>query len=185
MVKFVYHTAALGPISLEFDKTLITVGSAPDNDLVLPHPSVRPHHCQVELREDSAVLHAPADGSSASASPTECPVGGTLLIGEVVLEVQHSTSKTVAVPHESLRPAADLADDPTGKPFFCEHCRKYFTLESLTRIGLEGGRKHVLCPRCSRPVVLAAKAEPVPAGFFGHLKRGLAGLGRRFRRDRG
>lgn len=177
MVKLVYHTSVTGPISLDYNRPTITVGSAPGNDLVLPHPSVRPRHCQIEFREDRVVVGAPPGAAADQAEPSrEYGIGERLLIGAVVFTVEHSAN-TVAIPRE--RPPEEPPVVATGPQYFCPNCRKYYSLSELTRIGLERRRKHLLCPKCSREVI--PPAQPAARrGFVFWAKRGAKGLKRWF-----
>jgi hypothetical protein len=183
MVRLVYHTAALGPICLDYTHPVITVGSALDNDLVLPHPSVRPQHCQIELRDRSLVLW-PAGTSVAAAQAggdqngREYQIGEKLTIGELVFEVDYS-SQTVAIP--DARPAESPAPALYGPLYFCPQCDKYYPLSALTRIGLEKRRKHLLCPKCSREVI-APPGPGGPRGLSVWVKRRLRKVARFLRR---
>ncbi len=166
MVKLVYQTS-LGPISLEYEQSSISVGSAADNDLVLPHASVLPYYGRIELEEEGVRVLS-AEGGRVE----EVSVGGRFTVGEVTLEVHHS-GNTVGIPLGALAAPAVMADDPTA-PFYCENCLVHFHDHEVKRIGIQGRGKHLLCPRCSRELVpthvLAAPAE----GFVRRLKRGLA-----------
>lgn len=181
MVKLVYQTSAFGRLGLEYPRPVITVGSAPDNDLVLPHPSVRPRHCLIEFREDRVVVCAPAGAAADQAEPSrEYGLGERLAIGAVVFEVEHSAS-TVAIPRE--RPPEEPEPVAFGPLYFCPNCQKHYPLSALTRIGLERRRKHLLCPKCSREVI-PPEGPAATGGLLRWLQRQASGLARAFWRRR-
>lgn len=165
MVKLVYHTS-LGPISLEYDQAMINVGSAPDNELVLPHPSVQPYHCRISFQSDGLTVQAAEGGDGGS---EEVAVGSKFHIGEVLFEVQHS-GNSVSVPIDALAGRPVPQDDPDA-PFFCQNCEVHFHEHEVKRIGIQGRGQHLLCPRCSRPVVLSKPVEVEPQGFLQKVKR--------------
>lgn len=160
MVKLVYHTS-LGPISLEYDQAVINVGSAADNELVLPHPSVQPYHCRISFQPDSLTVLAAEGGSGVT---EEVGVGNRFHVGEVSFEVQHSGG-AVAIPVDALASHQLPADDPDA-PYFCQNCDVHFHEHEVKRIGIQGRGKHLLCPRCSRPVGLTKPVEAPRESFF-------------------
>jgi len=196
MVRLVYHSHLFGPISLEYQQPVVTVGCESGNDLVLPHPSVRPYHCQLVMQEES-VIFCPRPGESVenlgnNGERREFFVGDQLVIGEVLFEVRHS-SNTVAIPclgapapetapvaatanytaaaastAPAAGPAAAMAGSVEGQ-YYCSNCQAFFSDAVVTRIGLKGRQKHLLCPQCSRPVETMSEPEKPPAGFFARL----------------
>lgn len=158
MVRLVYHTP-FGAINLEYDQPLISVGSAPNNDLVLKHPSVRAYHARVELLDDRLRVHpALGEGEINPDTALQFGQGEQFLLGEVLLEVQRGAN-TVAVPLQALLPEPMPQDDPNA-PFFCEHCQRHRHASEITRIGIQGKPKHLLCPKCSHPVILVGGELP-------------------------
>src|SRR5580765_3414598 len=101
MLKLIYHTPVFGPIDLEYDRPIIRVGRGEDNDLVLRHSSVEPHHCFLLFRGEKVLCLPP---SEALPSPEEVPhltgqefgSGDSLWIGELQFTLDHS-SRSVAV----------------------------------------------------------------------------------------
>ena len=186
MVRLVYHSHIFGPISLEYQQPVVTVGCESGNDLVLPHPSVRPCHCQLLMQEESVILcplpGEPVENLGNNGERREFFVGDQLVIGEVLFEVRHS-SNTVAipclgVPAPETAPAASTANAAVpaaamaglAEPgYYCSNCQAFFPDAIVTRIGLKGRQKHLLCPQCSRPVESAPAPEKPPAGFFARL----------------
>jgi FHA domain len=163
VLKLIYHTAALGPIELEYDRPVIRVGSSRNNDLVLDHPSVEPCHCQLVFREEK-LLCLP---SSQTISPGtdlrslhghEYGAGEQLRIGELEFSLAYS-ARSVALPamlHQELEretvthPPNHLEETADSESYYCPECRKGYHSTEVRRIGLVGGAKRCLCPKCSR-----------------------------------
>ena len=170
VLKLIYHTAVFGPIDLEYDRPVIRVGSSEDNDLVLRHPSVEPHHCLLVFR-DETVLCLPPSEAPLSQSDLRNLIGPELgpedpiWIGDLQFSLAHS-SKTVAVPEvygKSGTSGASEDDAATGQKaserrYYCAHCRAFIQDAEVKRVGLVGQAKRNLCPKCSRQ--LETEAEP-------------------------
>lgn len=154
VLKLVYHTFVFGEIGLEFQKEFVRVGSSPENDLVLPHPSVRDFHCllvfsgeRVAALPPDAWTGGPAcEVLACQASTRGC--GDELLIGEVAFKIAHSAN-TVALP---AVPDTEPEEDLNGPRYFCPRCRSIVPGAMITQIGLAKRSKHVLCPKCSAHV---------------------------------
>lgn len=176
MVKLVYHSKEFGSLSFEYLQELITVGSAEGNDLVLPDPSIREHHCNILLREDDLVVLPVGDGSGpAQDNPSEGQRYGMreqFMIGDLVFEVQHSVNTTIAIPKEALKAPEQPKQDIRGKTFKCDNCHAFFLATDIHTIGIKGGPKHLLCPKCSRPVTRIQHLEERsrPRGIVEHVK---------------
>ena len=102
VLKLIYHTAALGPIELEYQQPVIRVGSSGNNDLVLAHPSVEAYHCQLVFREEKllcipASQPIPPGTDLRTLRGPEYSAGDQLRIGELQFNLAHSAS-SVAVP---------------------------------------------------------------------------------------
>ena len=163
MLKLIYHTAVFGPLDFEYDRPLIRVGSSEDNDLVLRHPSVQPHHCLLLFR-DEKVLRLPPGQQLPSAADLpdltgpEFGPGDLLQFGDLQFSLAHS-SRTVAI-HQALSqyPATGASEGgPTigpetrpGQPrYYCPNCRAFIQEAAVKRVGLVGHAKRNLCPKCS------------------------------------
>lgn len=201
MLRLVYHTDLFGALYLEYNQPLVRVGSSSDNDLVLLHPSVSPHHCSLLFEEDSVrVLPADFQLRPEGLPPgleVPCYVeGDTLPIGEVPLLVEHSPN-TVALPcpraetvDTGLTPdgywRADAGQAPPRARWLCRACAIRLEDRQITRIGLEKSRKHFLCPKCSHELELirpqAAEETGLLAAIRSLKRRGLRWLGIRPRR---
>ncbi len=172
MLKLIYHTAALGPIELEYNRPVIRVGSSRNNDLVLGHPSVEPFHCQLVFREEK-LLCIP---SSQTISPgtdlwslrgPEYGAGEQLWIGELQFSLAHS-ALSVAIPgmprqeleRETVKtePPNNVDKTADSVSYYCPQCCAYFHSTVVRRVGLVGSAKRCLCPRCSR--ILDIESEP-------------------------
>jgi hypothetical protein len=174
VLKLIYHNAAFGPIDLEYDRSAIRVGSSEDNDLVLRHPSVKPHHCVLLFRDEKLVWLPPDPAISAeidlrSLTGPEFDVGDHLQIGDLLFNVARSSRSvsipTVSVPQMSAEAAGTdpaAAAEPDRNRYFCPHCRVVYQRADLKRVGLVGHPKRWLCPRCSHVFEVEPEA-PKPA----------------------
>jgi hypothetical protein len=135
------------------------------------------------MQEESVILcplpGEPVENLGNNGERREFFVGDQLVIGEVLFEVRHS-SNTVAIPclgAPETAPAASTANSTaaaamagSAEPgYYCSNCQAFFSDAIVTRIGLKGRQKHLLCPQCSRPVESAPAPEKPPAGFFARL----------------
>jgi hypothetical protein len=168
VLKLVYHSAAFGPIDLEYDRPLIRVGSSEDNDLVLRHHSVKPRHCLLLFRGEKLVLLPPSDvlptpTEMSHVSGEEFGLGDLLTIGDLEFSLAHSPT-SVILP-ETAKPeqpdqSADTADD---SQYYCPNCRTAVRAADVKRVGLVGHAKRNLCPKCSRvldAVIDVAESRP-------------------------
>jgi hypothetical protein len=159
VLKLIYQTAVFGPIHLEYDQRVIRVGRSEDNDLVLRHPSVEPHHCLLVFRNEKVLCLSPGHAVSSQTDLQSLPgpefgLGERITIGELQFSLAHS-AKTVAIP-EICPPSAmaGTSDGAAGsqRRYYCAHCRAFFQETEVHRLGLVGHVKHCLCPRCSNLV---------------------------------
>lgn len=169
MLRLVFDTTVFGPLHFEYPRPRIRVGSCRDNDLVLLHPSVQPYHCTLALEEDGLVV-LPAN-TDAEPDPTEPRLGpgDALQVGALTLRIERSPNSIAVPPPKREEPPvgrnhhghwkADLPSVPDSARWLCDPCKLRFEDRQVRAIGLEGGRKHILCPQCSRELVLV-KAGP-------------------------
>jgi hypothetical protein len=171
MVRLVYHSRLLGPLHFEYAHPRIRVGSCRDNDLVIPHPSLRPYHCTLALGEDSVTVLPP--NAPEKLPPDQAPcfrIGEDLVLGEVVLRIEHS-SKSVALPTlEQIQPPdgrtpegfwkADFGAVPDLACWLCAECGLRFEDAQTRVIGLVGRRRHIHCPICGRNLAWVQPAPP-------------------------
>ena len=166
MLKLIYHTAVFGPIDLEYDRPVILVGRSEDNDLVLRHPSVEPHHCLLVFRGEKVLCLPPSQAILSqtdlwSLTGPELGAGDPIRIGDLQFSLAHS-SKTVAVPavhsqgsnaEASEGDAAAGTSEAASQPrYYCAHCRAFIQDAEVKRVGLVGHAKRNLCPKCSHPL---------------------------------
>jgi hypothetical protein len=163
VLELIYHTPLFGPMHFEYSGPVVRVGRSEDNDLVLRHPSVAPHHCVLVFRGER-VLCLPPDEEVSSENDLgaltgpEFGVGDEIVVGELRFGLTHS-AKSVAIPEVRRADAqAGIADgEPateaggrTSPPgWFCAHCRMFVPEAEVVRLGLVGHSKRYLCPKCS------------------------------------
>jgi hypothetical protein len=196
MLKLVFHTASFGDFNFEYNKPCIRVGRNPDNDLVLPHESVKPYHCLLLFHEDAIVMLA-ADVPVAPQLDLHSITGPTfhsgdrLCFGEIEMSVEDSRTK-IAIPGLSRIagqnasasgpgvPSVDSSStpepEPAGPQYYCPQCNALFVDAKVTRIGLVGRAKHLLCPTCSHPVDLFQAAVAPSNSVWQKIKQLAARL---------
>ncbi len=168
MLKLVYHTAVFGPIDLEYDRPLIRVGSSEDNELVLRHSSIDPHHCLLLFRGEKVLClppsHNPPPPSELShLTGNELGFGDVLKIGELEFSLAHSPN-TVSLP-EVPGSMNDVVEDPEigSQPhYYCAHCRISIRHPDVKHVGLVGHGKRNLCPKCSGVLETPFESEKPP-----------------------
>jgi hypothetical protein len=162
VLKLIYHSPVFGSIDFEYDRPLISVGRAEDNNLVLRHESVELHHCFLLFRGEkliclprSKVPPAPADLPHVSGR--ELGSGDSLWIGELQFTLGHSTSSVtlhaVSATEESCEfaPGKGALEPAVGeRQFYCPQCLTFIPESQVKRVGLVGHAKRNLCPKCSR-----------------------------------
>jgi hypothetical protein len=177
VLKLIYHTVVFGPIDLEYDRPVIRVGSSEDNDLVLRHPSIEPHHCLLVFRGEKVLCLPPGQPiplqtDLGTLTGQELGAGDSIAIGDLQFSLAHS-SRTVAVPgvdgqDSSAGGSRDGA--PTGpgenvaqQHYYCAHCQAFIQATRVKRLGLVGHAKRNLCPKCSHPLeTKLTSQEPAP-----------------------
>ena len=174
VLKLIYHTGVFGPIDLEYDRHVIRVGRSEDNDLVLRHPSVEPHHCLLVFREEK-VLCLPASQivtprtDLRSLMGPEFGPGDPMTIGDLQFSLAHS-SKTVAVPEVRSQGATTgawkseaaigTAGEASQPRYYCAHCQAFIPDTQVKRVGLMGHAKRNLCPKCSHLLETELAVQP-------------------------
>jgi hypothetical protein len=163
VLKLVYHTGVFGPIDLEYEGPVVRVGRSEDNDLVLRHPSVAPHHCLLVFRGEKMLCFPPDSDITAQTDLARLPgpeygAGIQLEIGDLFFTLAHST-RSVAIPEVQRKDASDGgaegdlatgASEGTGRRrYYCAHCRAFVQDTEVKRLGLVSHAKRYLCPKCS------------------------------------
>ncbi|HWT78194.1 MAG TPA: FHA domain-containing protein, partial [Candidatus Methylomirabilis sp.] len=188
MLKLVYHTGVFGPIELEYDGPVVHVGRSEDNDLVLLHPSVEPHHCMLVFRGERLLCLPPDQAISSqtdlgSLAGPEFGAGAQITIGELQFSLAHS-ARSVAIPevhHRDARAGVSEGDPASGaskgtgqRRYFCAHCRMFIPDVEVKRLGLVSHAKRYLCPKCSGLLDVEPKPpKPSPSlkGWLGRAVR--------------
>ena len=173
MLKLIYHTAVFGSIDLEYSGPIVRAGRSEDNDLVLRHPSVNPHHCLLVFRGEKVLYLSPdapisSEADLRSLSGPELGIGDKISIGELQFSLAHS-ARTVALPEvysQDGKAGASEGGSATGaservrpRRYFCARCRVFIPDAEVKRLGVVGHAKRCLCPKCSGLLEL----EPEPS----------------------
>jgi pSer/pThr/pTyr-binding forkhead associated (FHA) protein len=155
---------SLGSRDLNWGVTRI--GRARDNDLVIDHPSVSTHHCELVLGLDSLVVRDCAstngtfvDGKAVRES--ELHPGQVLRFGEIEGRLEYSEDR-VSVPELPLpkRKKSVALDDGTvsclNHPNVratrrCSRCKQMFCDSCIHHLSFRSGPgvEHNFCPQCS------------------------------------
>ena len=178
MLELIYHSSVFGPIRLDYYEPVVRVGRSDDNDLVLRHPSVEPHHCLLVFQGEKVLCLPPDDAVfsdtdlGALAGP-EYGEGDQIQLGEIKFSLAHS-ARTVAIPEvHRQEPGADAAARASGgtgqRRFYCARCRVFVPPAEIKRLGLVGHAKRYLCPKCSSLLEL----EPEPSRPLSGIKKWL------------
>ncbi len=183
MLRLVFRSGVFGPMYFEYPRPCIRVGSSQDNDLVLPHPSVHPYHCQLWMEEDGlAVLSPDAPAADPGPRAPRYGEGQALMIGELRLEIERSPNSIVVPVDTPVVPANPAQDErgywfaehpevPLTARWLCTPCERRFDDGQVKVIGLVGARKHVLCPICSQRLIWAQITPPAPKGTVAWLRK--------------
>jgi hypothetical protein len=184
VLKLTYHTTVFGPIDLEYDRPVIRVGRSEDNDLVLRHPSVAPHHCVLVFQGEKVLCLPPSQamGPQSDVQDLGAPELGPddlMKIGELQFRLVHSP-RTVAVPELHYQ-ASDATSVEPGKEvgqrrYYCSRCRTFIREAEVKRFGLVGHAKHNLCPMCSRPVEAEREPQRPASGLIARLRQAVRKL---------
>ena len=172
MLKLSYQTSLFGPIDLDYAQAVIRVGRCEDNDLVLRHHSVQPHHCLLLFRGEKLLCLPPdqpvgAEIDLRKIAGREYSAGDVLKIGDIEFNLAHSPNTVVlpVVENEPSRPehfSADSGDVGAGpNRYWCSRCRVFVLETNVKLVGLVGHAKRKLCPKCSNLLEPEAKPEPL------------------------
>lgn len=169
------------------------LGRAADCTVVVDHPTVSGHHCEifvsefgVRVRDLGSSNGTEVDGTPA-APEAELRDGQVLKMGEVRLRVVIPPPR-VAIPELSVPEDDRLTFTPEGLPacrnhrntpatYVCTRCERTFCEPCIHTLRVAGGQLRRMCPACSHPCRLLA--EVVGSGRGNTL---WARLAREFRR---
>ena len=182
---------------------IANLGSAPDNDIVIDHPSVAPNHCQFLVMDASVTvkdLGAPG-GTFLDGQPVEEAAltgGQTLQIGEVLLRYEGAAAVArpaipVAIP--AVAPVSATPATPGGAAmckyhfrnparFSCPQCQGTFC-EMCVSSRFADGRRKTFCRTCAvectplayDPTALIHEEPPFRDQVKGSFKYPIAGDG--------
>ena len=161
-------------LSRELKWGITRIGRGADNDVVISHPSLSQHHCEMELGIDFLKVRdlGSTNGttvgnrtvSEAFLAPSE-----TLWFGQVPATVEWS-QESVNVPDieaQRLPASVELGEGVLScikhtaavASWHCEGCDRYFCSSCIKDVRLVGRPPRRVCPECSQPVVLAPWAD--------------------------
>ncbi len=162
--------------SRELNWGVTRIGRARDNDLVIDHPSVSLHHCELVLGLDSLVVRdcASTNGTFVDGQPvgeSQLHPGQVLRVGEIQGRLEYSEDR-VSVPDLPLpkQNQSVTLDDGTvscvNHPKVratrrCPRCKKMFCDTCIHHLSFRSGpvAEHNFCPQCSAETELIAWEE--------------------------
>lgn len=170
MLRLVYHTTTFGPLHLDYDDAVVRAGSSRDNDLIILHESVQPHHCLLLFEEEAVIVLSFEEGMPVPPQevPDDAPrfgVGDILHVGQLPFEIERSPNSVAVVrdnwsetTNDGKTPEgywkADALYAPDEARWLCDFCRIRLLDRQLKLLGLQGRKKHLLCPVCGHEVTL-------------------------------
>lgn len=186
MAKLLVKTEGVAISVLELRLGVNRIGRAEDNHFQILHPTISTHHCELELGDGTVLLRDcnSTNGTFVNGKRVHemaLQAGHTVHLGDVELYVE-TTEVKVAIPqYERPRPAPPVVLDdgamlcPRHKQsrvtHQCTHCREVMCEACVHRLRRRGGKTHLFCPLCSKPVELIGAGKPKKKSFLGMLKR--------------
>jgi hypothetical protein len=163
---------SVGPKELKWGVTQIGRGS--DNDVIITHPSISYHHCDLELGLDYLIVRdcGSTNGTFVNdqkINEVRLQPGQSLRLGQVGVKLEWSAD-SIAVPvikPERPPESVALSDGVMScrshvtipSVWFCGKCTQYYCSSCVRGVNLVGRPVHKLCPLCSSPVELAPWAN--------------------------
>lgn len=161
-------------LSRELKWGITRIGRGADNDMVISHPSLSQHHCEMELGIDFLKVRdlGSTNGTTVgnrTVSEAFLAPGETLWFGQVPATVEWS-QESVNVPDieaQRLPASVELGEGVLScikhtaavASWHCEGCDRYFCSSCIKDVRLVGRPPRRVCPECSQPVVLAPWAD--------------------------
>jgi DNA-directed RNA polymerase subunit RPC12/RpoP len=161
-------------LSRELKWGITRIGRGADNDVVISHPSLSQHHCEMELGIDFLKVRdlGSTNGTTVgnrTVSEAFLAPGETLWFGQVPATVEWS-QESVNVPDieaQRLPASVELGEGVLScikhtaavASWHCEGCDRYFCSSCIKDVRLVGRPPRRVCPECSQPVVLAPWAD--------------------------
>lgn len=186
-VRLVIETGGVEAVPTELKPGVTRVGRAVDNNVVISHPSVSGHHCEIELSPGRITLRDcnSTNGSFVEGKPVKeakLEPGQRLKFGQVeaVVECAEQPIHVPGIEVEQLPETIPLADGtlscvnhPDMRAYWrCPDCQKLYCTGCIHEVRMVGGRSHRLCPKCSREAELIVwdDAQPKRKSIWGRLK---------------
>jgi len=160
--------------SRELNWGVTRIGRARDNDLVIDHPSVSVHHCELVLGLESLIVRdcASTNGTFVDGQPvreSSLHPGQVLRFGEIEGRLEYSENR-VSVPElpPPKQKQSVTLDDGTvsclNHPNVratrrCPRCKKMFCDSCIHHLSFRGSADHNFCPQCSAETELIAWEE--------------------------
>ena len=180
---------SIGPRELNWGITRLGRGS--ENDVVINHPSISYHHCELELGLDFVLVRdcVSTNGTfinDGRIKEARLDAGQVLRLGQVVVSVEISRDP-IAVPKveaprvpESV-PLGDgvlscLKHTTIPAVWHCSKCGKFYCTACTRDVHLVGRPSRKLCPACSVAVELApwADGKPRKKSIWGRIKKSFS-----------
>lgn len=161
-----------GPRELNWGVT--RVGRGVENDIVIDHPSVSYHHCELQLGLDFLVVRdcGSTNGTFINGAPireARLEPNQPLRFGQVPVTVEWSQEQVVVPEIQAPKRAASvelgegvlscLKHNTLPAVWHCGKCDKYFCHGCIHDVHLVGRPPRRLCPDCSAPVAVAPWAD--------------------------
>lgn len=177
-----------GPKELNWGVT--RVGRGEDNDIVIDHPSVSYHHCELELGLDFLLVRdcGSTNGTFVNNQPAKearLEPGQSVRLGQVPVTVEWSRQQVNVPKVEAPKLAAsvDLGDgvlsclkhETIPSSWHCPKCDQYFCTGCTHDVHLVGRPSRRTCPHCGVPVALTPWADrPKKRSIWGRIKKALS-----------
>jgi hypothetical protein len=161
-------------LSRELKWGITRIGRGEDNDVVVSHPSLSQHHCEMELGidflkvRDLGSTNGTIVGDQTVTEAFLAP-GERLRFGQVPATVEWSQESVhvPAIEAQGLPVSVELGDGvlscikhtTTVASWHCEECDKYFCSGCIKDVRLVGRPPRRVCPECSQTVVPAPWAD--------------------------
>ena len=162
------------------------LGSSPDNDFTIDHPTVSAVHCQIILSEGELLLR---DCNSTNGTfvrgelikETSLASGQTFCLGEVEILVE-STDVKIAIPKFEIEhpPTPVMLEDgsmlccrhPRARVTHqCTHCHELLCDACIHRMRRRGGKVLKLCPLCSSTCEPLVGEKPKKRSLLGLFRK--------------
>ena len=174
MARLHIHLEGSPVFTKELNWGITRIGRGEDNDVVIAHPSLSQHHCEMELGmgflkvRDLGSTNGTTVGNQAVTEAFLEP-GGRLCFGLVPAMVEWSQEgvhvPTIGVP--SLPASSELGNGvlscirhtATVATWHCGQCDRYFCTGCIKDVRLVGRPPRRVCPECGKSVALAPWAD--------------------------